>query len=343
VVPTWRASALWDEAYLLSEHGGATVYAGGYPFALRDYLRYARSVTRDDAPLYLCVRARMRVLRVLRARIRICCASASVLILRIIHSSSFFPHILSFRFDRDVLGATALGSHYAPPPQLRGVDFFSCLGEAGRPAYRWLIAGPARSGSTWHKDPNATSAWNGVVRGAKKWLLFPPHAPPPGVAASADGAHVSCPLALTEWLLAFYDQAAALPGGRECVCAAGELLFVPSGWWHMAVNLEPCVAVTQNFVSEATLPKVLAHLATCSADLVSGCAPDARGGLHARFVAAMAAQHPAELAAAQRALEKQAAAAAARKRAAAICEGEGARAFTFSFAPPPAEEQQGGA
>jgi hypothetical protein len=31
------------------------VYAGGYPFALRDYKRYARSVTRDDAPLYLCV------------------------------------------------------------------------------------------------------------------------------------------------------------------------------------------------------------------------------------------------------------------------------------------------
>jgi hypothetical protein len=223
------------------------------------------------------------------------------------------------------------------------VDYFSCLGEAGRPAYRWLIAGPARSGSTWHKDPNATSAWNGVVRGSKKWLLFPPHVTPPGVAASADGAHVSCPLALTEWLLAFYDQAAALPSGRECVCGPGELLFVPSGWWHMALNLEPCIAVTQNFVSEANLPKVLAHLATCSSELVSGCAPGARGGLHARFVDAMAAQHPAALAAAQETLRKQAEAAAERRRVAEACVGEGARAFTFSFAPPPPDAAADGA
>lgn len=25
---------------------------------------------------------------------------------------------------------------------------------------------------------------------------------------------------------------------RECIVNAGELLFVPRGWWHMALNLE---------------------------------------------------------------------------------------------------------
>ena len=39
-------------------------------------------------------------------------------------------------------------------------DLFSVLGEDDRPDYRWLIYGPAKSGSTFHKDPNATSAWN---------------------------------------------------------------------------------------------------------------------------------------------------------------------------------------
>jgi len=39
---------------------------------------------------------------------------------------------------------------------------------------RWLIVGPARSGSSFHVDPNCTSAWNAVVRGSKKWIMFPP-------------------------------------------------------------------------------------------------------------------------------------------------------------------------
>ena len=43
----------------------------------------------------------------------------------------------------------------------------------------------------------------------------------------------------------------------ECVVSAGELIFVPRGWWHMAINLEPGVAITQNYVSRTNLPHVL--------------------------------------------------------------------------------------
>ena len=65
--------------------------------------------------------------------------------------------------------------------------------------------GPARSGSSFHKDPNATSAWNAVLRGSKKWILYPPNVVPQGVHPSQDGANVATPLSLIEWFLNFYD------------------------------------------------------------------------------------------------------------------------------------------
>jgi hypothetical protein len=62
----------------------------------------------------------------------------------------------------------ALAADIAPPHHF-GADLFALLPTAQRPAFRWLIVGPDRSGSTFHVDPNATAAWNACVRGAKLW------------------------------------------------------------------------------------------------------------------------------------------------------------------------------
>ena len=40
-------------------------------------------------------------------------------------------------------------------PECFGEDYFDVLGTQ-RPDHRWLIVGPERSGSTFHKDPNGT-------------------------------------------------------------------------------------------------------------------------------------------------------------------------------------------
>ncbi|CAI2188621.1 6410_t:CDS:2 [Funneliformis geosporum] len=145
-------------------------------------------------------------------------------------------------------------------PEYFEEDFFNIFG-VNRPDYRWLIIGPARSGSTFHKDPNSTSAWNAVITGSKKWILYPPDVLPPGVFTSADEAEVTSPVSIMEWHLNFYNETQKSKlRPLEVICKAGEIIFVPNGWWHMVINLEDSIAITQNFVGTWNLRNVLSFL-----------------------------------------------------------------------------------
>jgi len=183
--------------------------------------------------------------------------------------------------------APELANDYTVPEYFARDDLFKLLSD-DRPHYRWLIVGPSKSGSIFHKDPNATSAWNACITGRKRWIMFKPNQNPPGVYPSADGAEVAQPHSLVEWFTSFYEFANK-EGALECVCEPGDVLFVPSGWWHMALNLTECIAITQNYVSVANLPKVLDFLDTKCENLVSGLDKNRRGGLSDRFVAALRA------------------------------------------------------
>ncbi|CAG8554871.1 18934_t:CDS:2 [Dentiscutata erythropus] len=145
-------------------------------------------------------------------------------------------------------------------PEYFSQDFFNILGQS-RPDFRWIIIGPTRSGSTFHKDPNSTSAWNAVIRGSKKWIMYPPDILPPGVFTSADEAEVTSPVSLMEWHFNYYkatQKSKIQP--LEGICRAGELIFVPNGWWHMVINLEDSIAITQNFIGLHNLSNVIKFL-----------------------------------------------------------------------------------
>ena len=53
------------------------------------------------------------------------------------------------------VGKTPLSPYHYWVPKCFGEDYFEVLGKQ-RPDHRWLIVGPERSGSTFHKDPNGT-------------------------------------------------------------------------------------------------------------------------------------------------------------------------------------------
>lgn len=133
-----------------------------------------------------------------------------------------------------------------------------------RPDHRWLIAGPARSGSTFHKDPNQTSAWNVVLSGMKLWIMLPPDVNVPGVSTDKQEEEVTAPVGISEWILSgFYNDAVELATIGQCLIGVtfpGECLYVPSGWWHSVINLTDCVAITENFVPTPLLDRVLSFL-----------------------------------------------------------------------------------
>ncbi|RUS14103.1 hypothetical protein BC937DRAFT_94339 [Endogone sp. FLAS-F59071] len=103
-----------------------------------------------------------------------------------------------------------------------------------------------------------------------------------------------------EWHLNFYKKINQIrPRPIEAICRAGEVMFVPNGWWHMVVNLEDSIGwsclyqgSTANYVGAHNLLSVLQFLRD-KPDQVSGVVDG--NGFYAKFRAAFQRAHPGVL------------------------------------------------
>jgi len=139
-------------------------------------------------------------------------------------------------------------------PSLFEDDFYNLNPETREfyPNYRHLIVGGCRTGTNLHVDPKATSAWNTLGCGLKKWALFPPGFDADYLEQLKIQAYSKKPPSY--W---WQDIAKTLPadiGMIECIQKPGETIFVPAGWWHCALNLDFSVAITHNLLILPSLP-----------------------------------------------------------------------------------------
>lgn len=157
--------------------------------------------------------------------------------------------------DAFLESGNALAASYARPTCL-AEDLMDVLGPGLRVPYRGLLIGAERSGTSMHVDVLETSAWNTLVSGRKRWVLFPPCTAAwllrgTSTLGSEEGVYESA----ADWFLSHYPMLDV----QECVFqdffqSPGETVYVPRGWWHCVVNLEFSIAVTENFVSRRDLP-----------------------------------------------------------------------------------------
>ena len=110
-----------------------------------------------------------------------------------------------------------------------------------------ISIGADLQGLTWH---NHREAWNVVIFGKKRWLLWDPTRWRHNVTRQRRMVRDVVThehLAGHEWIKQLYPDPERMEEirahGHDCIQHAGELMYVPERWMHMIVNLGDTVSV----------------------------------------------------------------------------------------------------
>jgi RimJ/RimL family protein N-acetyltransferase len=121
-------------------------------------------------------------------------------------------------------------------------NWFSKMEEYIAPKLKFIFLGSSNSGTTFHIDPLNTSAWNGLIKGKKIWFFFPPD-----VNLNFDNLSIQALIDCN-----FYNTYKP----KIIIQNKGDIIYIPSLWYHAVYNLENYIALSENFVNKTNIMRV---------------------------------------------------------------------------------------
>ena len=149
-------------------------------------------------------------------------------------------------------------------PSFYQVPYFFCsdwlneyFDSEGNDDYRFVYIGVKNSWTPFHADVFQSYSWSANICGLKKWIFLQP-----GEEEKLKDATGNLPFDISNLLdknekVKFYTV----------YQKTGEIIFVPSGWYHQVFNLEDTVSINHNWINASSIKYFWKHL-TLSLELV---------------------------------------------------------------------------
>lgn len=158
-----------------------------------------------------------------------------------------------------------LRKHLGEPIYLKE-DFFQLLPKEIRPWNAMLLWGTAYSRSTLHIDPYNWTGTNAVLSGKKMWKLYPPGQDHLLYVENKKrcGFPLDC-LKYNSPVDAFYPDFKQFPKFRQAQAISftqepGEILIIPTGWFHQAFNAQETMAVSSQVMNSQNYKLLLEEI-----------------------------------------------------------------------------------
>ncbi|CAN8026879.1 unnamed protein product [Ixodes persulcatus] len=161
-------------------------------------------------------------------------------------------------------GTRRLREDYDVPSYFKD-DMFKYARDADLPPTRCFNLGPPLAGDRIQTNPMQCNLWSALVHGARRWCLFPHHVPQDLLCHDHKARKDRRLESAVAWFDKTYPKTQSPRWPRyfkplEIVQAPGEVVFVPAGWWYVAINLDVCVAVSHHHCSPSKLAQAWPRL-----------------------------------------------------------------------------------